>query len=78
MARTICHSHPGITNRLNLEDFVFVRQRIKRNIQAIQHVANFHWRQGTRNIRESDDITEEYSHIVMRFARRKEKAESGS
>jgi hypothetical protein len=53
---------------------VFVRQGIKRNIQAIQHMANFHWRQRTRNIRESDDITEEYSDIVMRFTKSKTKS----
>jgi hypothetical protein len=71
--RTVCHSHEGITNRLNLEDFVFVRQRIKCNIKTIQHIPNFHSRQRTRNIRESDDLTEEYSDIVMRFTKRKEK-----
>jgi hypothetical protein len=73
-ALTICYSHPGIANRLNLEDFIFICQRIKRNIKAIQHSANFHWRQRTRNIRESDNITEEYSDIVMRFTKSKRKS----
>jgi hypothetical protein len=32
---TVCHSHPSIANRLDLEHIVFGRQCIKRKIQAI-------------------------------------------
>ena len=44
---------------------MLVRQGVKGKIQPIQHVANLHWRHGSRYIREAHYITEEDSDIVV-------------
>mmetsp|Transcript_50959 Transcript_50959/g.124162 ORF Transcript_50959/g.124162 Transcript_50959/m.124162 type:complete len:232 (-) Transcript_50959:963-1658(-) len=55
----VCHSHPSVTNRLDLEDLVVLGEGIEHCVQAVKHVCNLLRGQGRADVREADDIREE-------------------
>jgi hypothetical protein len=66
---TVRDTHPRITNRFDLEYVMLVRQGVKSKVETVQHIANLHRRQRSRDIRETNDVTEEYCDIVMIFTK---------